>query len=143
MSHNENCIFCKIIQGDIPGAKVYEDDHVLAFLDISQVTKGHTLVIPKQHEESIFELSEETARNLFAAVPKVSGALKAAFDPKGLNILNNNGEFAGQSVFHYHLHLLPRYSSEDGFDAKWVTHTDDYTGEDLAKLATAIQENLS
>ncbi|AOM82460.1 HIT family protein [Salisediminibacterium beveridgei] len=143
MSTETNCIFCKIIQGDIPGAKVYEDEHVLAFLDISQVTKGHTLIIPKQHEENVFELSEETARNLFASVPKVANALNETFQPKGLNILNNNGEFAGQSVFHYHLHLLPRYSEEDGFDAKWVPHADEYTGEELGEMAAAIQSHIS
>lgn len=143
LSHESNCIFCKIIKGDIPGAKVYEDEHVLAFLDISQVTKGHTLLIPKQHEENVFELSEDTARNLFAAVPKVASALKETFQPKGLNILNNNGEFAGQSVFHFHLHLLPRYSEKDGFDAKWVTHADDYSGESLSEIANAIKAHIS
>src|SRR5699024_6064068 len=103
-----DCVFCKIINGEIPSSKVYEDENVLAFLDLSQVTKGHTLVIPKNHEENIYELSEESAKAVFTAVPKIARAIKATYDPIGMNMLNNNGKDAGQSVFHYHVHLLPR-----------------------------------
>lgn len=98
-----DCIFCKIIDGDIPAAKVFENENVLAFLDISQVTKGHTLVIPKVHKENLYELTPEIAANLFEVVPKIANALKATFEPIGLNLLNNNGEKAGQSVFHLSL----------------------------------------
>ncbi len=103
----ENCIFCKIIAGDIPSAKVYEDEHVLAFLDISQVTKGHTLVIPKTHIENVYEFTDELAKQYFHAVPKIARAIRDEFEPIGLNTLNNNGEKAGQSVFHYHMHIIP------------------------------------
>ncbi len=137
-----DCIFCKIINGEIPSAKVYEDEHVYAFLDISQVTKGHTLVIPKEHVPNVYELQEDVAKNLFAAVPKLANALKKAYDPVGLNILNNNGEAAGQSVFHIHLHLIPRYGKGDGFGAVWKTHNDDYTPEDLQKIAATIAQNI-
>ncbi|NAP00073.1 HIT domain-containing protein, partial [Halomonas sp. MG34] len=89
MTHDD-CIFCKIINGDIPSAKVYEDEHVYAFLDISQVTKGHTLVIPKQHTKNIYETSPEVASELFGRVPLIANAIKKAYNPIGMNLLNNN-----------------------------------------------------
>lgn len=138
----DDCIFCKIAAGDIPSAKVYEDDDVLAFLDLSQVTKGHTLVIPKNHEENIYELSEETAQKLFKVIPKISNAIKTAYNPIGLNMLNNNGEAAGQSVFHYHLHLLPRYGKGDGFGAVWHDHSSEYSNDDLQTISQMIKSNL-
>ncbi|EDL63825.1 HIT family protein [Bacillus sp. SG-1] len=137
-----DCIFCKIIDGEIPSSKVYEDEHVLAFLDISQVTKGHTLVIPKVHKENVYELTEEIASNVFAAVPKIANAIKAEYNPIGLNLLNNNGEDAGQSVFHFHLHIIPRYGQGDGFGAVWKTHTDQYSANELKEIADGISKHL-
>lgn len=137
----QDCIFCKIIDGEIPSSKVYEDEYVYAFLDISQVTKGHTLVIPKNHEKDIFELQEETASHLFKAVPQIAKALNKTFSPIGMNVLNNNKEFAGQSVFHYHLHLLPRYGEEDGFQASWADNSDKYESSELAEMAKNISAN--
>ena len=133
-----DCIFCKIIDGEIPSSKVYEDDHVLAFLDISQVTKGHTLVIPKTHKKDIHELSPEIAANLFSVVPKTTNAMNDTFELKGVNLLNNNGEFAGQSVFHFHLHIIPRHGEQDGFNLLWDTNMDDYTSAELKSIATEI-----
>lgn len=137
-----DCIFCKIINGEIPSAKVYEDEHVFAFLDIGQVTKGHTLVIPKVHKENVFELPEEVAGNVFKAVPKIASAIKSAYEPEGLNILQNNGEAAGQSVFHFHMHLIPRHGDGDGFGAVWKTHQDKYTQDDYKKIAAEISSHL-
>lgn len=137
-----DCVFCKIINGELPSAKVYEDEHVFAFLDLSQVTKGHTLVIPKEHVPNVYELPEEVAANLFKAVPKIANAVKKAYEPIGLNVLNNNGEAAGQSVFHIHLHIIPRYGKGDGFGAVWKTHNDDYTQEDLQEIAQTIAKHL-
>ncbi|MDR0136327.1 HIT family protein [Metabacillus idriensis] len=136
------CIFCKIVNGEIPSAKVFENEHVVAFLDISQVTKGHTLVIPKVHKENIYELTPDIARNVFEVVPKIANSIKKQFEPIGMNILNNNGEKAGQSVFHYHIHLIPRYGKGDGFGAVWKTHTEENTPEDLKQIASSIQEGL-
>ncbi len=110
----DNCIFCKIISGEIPSSKVYEDDKVLAFLDISQATKGHTLVIPKEHVRNILEMSAETAETVFSRVPKIARAVQKATAAIGMNILNNNEEVAGQTVFHAHIHLVPRYGADDG-----------------------------
>lgn len=137
-----DCIFCKIINGDIPSYRVYEDEDVYAFLDISQVTKGHTLVVPKKHVENIFEFDEELAANFFKKVPAIAQAVKN-HDPaiRGLNILNNNGEFASQSVFHAHIHLIPRYEDEmiDGFGLKWNTHDDNYEQKDYQNVLDAIK----
>lgn len=137
-----DCIFCKIVKGEIPSAKVFENEHVVAFLDISQVTKGHTLVIPKIHKENVYELTPEIAQNIFEVVPKIANALKATYNPIGLNLVNNNGEKAGQSVFHFHMHLIPRYGEGDGFGAVWKTHESDYTPEDYQKMASEIKKNL-
>jgi len=141
-THDENCIFCKIINGDIPASKVFENEHVIAFLDISQVTKGHTLVIPKIHKQDVYELTPEMARNVFEVVPSIAQAIKKTYNPIGLNTLNNNGEKAGQSVFHYHMHLIPRYGEGDGFGAVWKTNTSQYTPEQLKEIADGIAANL-
>ncbi|SFB95670.1 histidine triad (HIT) family protein [Bacillus sp. OV322] len=138
-----DCIFCRIVQGDIPSTKVFENEHVLAFLDISQVTKGHTLVIPKIHKENIYELTPEIASRLFESVPQIAKAINQELKPIGLNVLNNNGEAAGQSVFHYHMHLIPRYGEGDGFGAVWKTHTSEYTSEDLNDIASSIAQHIS
>jgi histidine triad (HIT) family protein len=137
-----NCIFCKIVNGEIPAAKVFENEHVLAFLDISQVTKGHTLVIPKIHKENLYELTPEIAGKLFEVVPSIAKAIKTEFKPVGLNSVNNNGELAGQSVFHFHLHLIPRYGKGDGFGAVWKSHQDQYSSEELKEIAQSIGKHL-
>ncbi|WP_404451670.1 HIT family protein [Virgibacillus necropolis] len=141
MSH-EGCIFCKIIDGEIPSAKVYEDEFVYAFLDISQVTKGHTLIIPKTHTKNIYETPENIASEFFARVPKVANAIKAAYNPIGMNLLNNNEKPADQSVFHLHIHLIPRYGENDGYSSNWTVHADDYTADDLQIIAQEISDSL-
>jgi histidine triad (HIT) family protein len=143
MSHlADDCIFCKIIEGKIPCAKVFENEHVLAFLDISQVTKGHTLIIPKVHKKDVFELTPDIAANLFSVVPTIANAIKTQYSPIGFNLLNNNGEKAGQSVFHFHLHLIPRYGENDGFGAVWKSHQSDYTPADLQEIAGSIARHI-
>lgn len=133
-------IFGKILTGEIPSFKVYEDDYVYAFLDISQVTKGHTLLIPKKASTNIFETDEETMKHIGAALPKVANAIKRAFNPDGLNIIQNNGEFADQSVFHIHFHLIPRYENDiDGFGYKWETHEDILNNDAKQQIAEQIQ----
>ncbi|HLQ70432.1 MAG TPA: HIT family protein [Bacillota bacterium] len=143
MSH-EDCIFCKIIDGKLPAAKVYEDAHVYAFLDISQVTKGHTLVIPKEHTKDVYNTPADVAGNLFSVVPTIANGIKKAFQPAGLNVLINNEKAAGQEVFHTHIHLIPRYGKQDdGFKAKWETHNDDYTMEALEDIAWKIAGSMT
>lgn len=130
-------VFKKIISREIYANIVYEDDLVIAFLDISQTTKGHTLVVPKEAYKNIFELNDDISAHLFKIVVKLSKAIKKAFNPDGLNIINNNGVVAGQSVFHYHIHILPRYKDDD-FIMRGVDHSKDYKKEDLIKIKESI-----
>ncbi|MCM2676670.1 HIT family protein [Alkalicoccobacillus plakortidis] len=138
-----SCIFCSIIAGDIPSKKIYEDEHTYAFFDISQVTKGHTLVVPKNHHENLFDLPESELNHVYQSVQKVGHALKETFSPAGLNLVNNNGEAAGQTVFHYHVHLIPRYDSTDGFRAKWEEHGSEYSEADLEAMRVELVQSLS
>lgn len=137
-------IFSKIISGEIPSFKIYENNYVYAFLDISQVSKGHTLLVPKKPSANIFETDEETMKHIGVALPKVANAIKKAFHPDGLNIIQNNGEYADQSVFHIHFHLIPRYENDiDGFGYKWETYEDVIDDETKQKIATQIQAQMS
>lgn len=128
-----DCIFCKIIAGEIPSSKIYEDDKVLAFLDITQVTPGHTLVIPKKHVRNVLDMDEDTAAQLFSRIPKIARHLKEKLAAPGLNIINNNEALAGQTVFHAHIHLLPRQTQEDGLKLGFTTNEPDF--EQLTNLA--------
>ena len=107
-----DCVFCAIAAGEIPSFKVYEDDLVLAYLDINPFTKGHALVIPKAHSANLLETSDETLAAVIARVKKVAAHVKAALPCDGFNILQNNGEAAGQTVHHLHFHIVPRYGHE-------------------------------
>ena len=131
-----DCIFCKIIAGDIPASKVYEDDHFLAFLDISQVTPGHTLVIPKKHARNLLEMTPDETADLFNVVSTVTKKVENATQPQGMNIISNMEEIAGQSVFHTHVHILPRYSQEDDLKIDFTAHEPDF--DQLARLAELI-----
>ncbi|WP_027107717.1 HIT family protein [Lacticigenium naphthae] len=138
-----NCVFCKIINNEIPSKKVYEDDSILAILDISQVTPGHTLIIPKKHVPNIYEYTPEFAAEIFSRLPAVAKAV-GSFDPsvKGLNILINNGELASQTVFHSHIHLLPRYTEDDDFGLKWADNSSQYDEEKLKTIQQSIKDNV-
>ena len=136
------CIFCKIINKEIPGHVVYEDEFVLAFLDISQSTKGHTLVIPKKHAQDVFSMTAEDMSHVFSIVPKLANALKTTFNCNGLNVVNNNGVAAGQTVFHYHVHLIPRYDETDGFSNSYANNMENYTPEMLAALKAEVIKSL-
>lgn len=138
-----NCLFCDIIEGNVPSRKVYEDDKVYAFMDISQTTPGHTLVVPKEHIRNLFEMSSETAADLFSRVPKITQAIKASDDKiKGANILVNNEEVAYQSVFHSHVHIIPRYSSQDDFALKFTDNSEKYSDDQLDAIQARIQGQL-
>ncbi|MGL4695056.1 HIT family protein [Enterococcus larvae] len=140
----EDCIFCKIINQEIPSYKVYEDEVVYAFLDISQVTKGHTLVVPKTHVTDIFEYDSSLAAEVFARIPKIARALESALpELEGLNIVNNNKELAYQSVFHSHIHLIPRYSKDDGFAMRFPNNQEKYSSEELKQIAETIAKQVN
>lgn len=139
----EDCIFCKIIAGEILSTKVYEDDEVLAFLDISQVTPGHTLVVPKKHVANIYEYDTDLAAKVFSRIPMLARAIKNS-NPNilGLNILNNNGEVAYQSVFHSHIHLIPRYSKKEGFGLRFDDNSSKYDSKKLQEIANQIASKV-
>lgn len=113
-----DCVFCKIVARRIPATIVHEDADTLAFMDIGQVNPGHVLVACKAHVENIFGLSEAQAATVFRAAAKVARAVRAAFDPPGLSVYQANGKPAGQTVFHFHLHVLPRHDG-DGMQLVW------------------------
>ena len=134
-----DCIFCKIVAGEIPASKVYEDDHFLAFLDISQVTPGHTLVIPKKHARNLLEMTPDETADLFNVVSTVTKKVESATQPQGMNIISNMEEIAGQSVFHSHVHILPRYSQEDDLKIDFIAHEPNF--DHLAQLAKEISNH--
>ncbi|NLC96466.1 MAG: HIT family protein [Erysipelotrichaceae bacterium] len=107
------CIFCKIVNNEIPSYKVYEDDDFLAILDITQTTDGHTLVFPKKHVKDILEIDDETLSKLIILTKKLSENIMTKMNATGLNLLNNTNESAGQSVHHIHFHIIPRYDEND------------------------------
>jgi histidine triad (HIT) family protein len=113
-----DCVFCKIVAGQIPASVVHEDAESLAFMDIGQVNPGHVLVACKAHVENVYGLQDAQAAAVFRAAAKVARAIRAAFDPPGLSIYQANGKPAGQTVFHFHLHVLPRHDA-DGMQLVW------------------------
>ncbi|MCD8104037.1 MAG: HIT family protein [Lachnospiraceae bacterium] len=115
---DDNCIFCKIARGEIPSATLYEDEDLRVILDLGPASKGHALVIPKSHAANLFELPDETAQKAIVAAKKVGTRLKEGLHADGLNLVQNNGATAGQTVDHFHIHLIPRYEN-DTVNVKW------------------------
>lgn len=127
------CIFCKIVSGEIPSKKVYEDENVIAILDISQATKGHTLVIPKKHSANLLEIDSEEYINVMKIVNLVAKKLSNTLKPAGINILNNCGEVAGQTVMHFHVHVIPRYEEND-IQIGFTNNSSNYNLDEIMKL---------
>ena len=136
----DNCIFCKIVKGEIPSSVIYEDDNVKVILDIAPSAKGHAILLVKQHVANIFELEAELAGKIFAVVPKVATAIKEELGCDGMNILQNNGTEAGQTVFHLHIHFVPRWKN-DTIQIKWTQGS--YADGEAVALAKAIRARLA
>lgn len=134
-------VFSKILKGEIPSYKVYEDEYTYAFLDISQVSKGHTLVIPKNAAPDMLSIDPSDLQHVITSVQKVAKAVDKAFQPDGINVIQNNRAYADQSVFHLHFHIIPRYKDDvDGFGYVWETHPDTLDMESLkTDIANAIE----
>ena len=113
-----DCIFCKIANGEIPAATLYEDEDFRVILDLGPASKGHSLILPKKHAANIYELPDETAGKAMILAKKMAGKLTDALNCDGFNIVQNNGEIAGQTVFHFHMHIIPRYKG-DSVSLKW------------------------
>ena len=105
----EDCIFCRIANGEIPSATIYEDADFRVILDLGPASKGHALILPKEHFDNIYELDEDTAAKAFVLAKNMAGKMTEALGCDGFNIVQNNGTVAGQTVFHFHMHLIPRY----------------------------------
>ena len=132
------CVFCKIISGEFSSKKIYEDDKVLAILDISQATVAHTLVMPKAHYENIYDLDQEVAQHLFSVVQKICSHYKETISNlEGINLLNNNGALAGQTVMHYHMHIIPRYADDDLVNMTFTEHQ--FNLDDICNKLTLIK----
>lgn len=132
---NENCIFCKIAAGEIPSTTIYEDDDFRVIMDIEPASKGHALILPKEHYANLYELPEELASKALVVAKKVVTKMTEIVGCDGYNVLQNNGEAAGQTVFHFHMHLIPRYK-EDDVTIEWNhgTLTEELKEEILLKM---------
>ena len=137
--NKDDCIFCKIANGEIPAATVSEDSICRVILDVNPANKGHALIIPKEHFDNIYSMDAETAAKIFTIATEVAKAQKAELNPDGLNILQNNGEAAGQTVFHFHMHLVPRYI-KDNVTMTWVPGKADT--EELSTLSKALRKRI-
>lgn len=130
----EDCIFCKIANGLIPSSTVYEDHNFRVILDLNPASKGHALILTKEHYDSIFEMDAETAGKLFSLASLIARAMKEALGCDGMNLVQNNGAVAGQTVRHFHLHLIPRYEG-DQMGINWTPHESDPEEQEKIRLA--------
>lgn len=133
---DEACIFCKLAAGEIPSATIYEDQEFRVLLDLNPATRGHALILPKEHFMDIFEMPEEWVAKAFALAKRMSEKMKEVLGCDGLNIVQNNGAVAGQTVFHFHIHLIPRYEN-DGAGINWTQGT--LTEEEKTEILRSFQ----
>jgi len=139
MTQDNNCVFCKILAGDIPSFKVYEDEQTFAFMDINPANPGHVLVIPKFHAPNIFEIPPEWMTACMITAQKVALAVEKTIAPDGINILQANGEGAAQSVLHFHIHVMPRTNGDD-LKLNWGLNPGDI--DEISKIADEIKAEL-
>ena len=134
---DQNCIFCKIANGEIPSTTLYEDEDFRVILDMGPATRGHALLLPKEHYANLFELDDELAAKALVTAKKVAARMKDALGADGFNLVQNNGEAAGQTVFHFHMHLIPRYEN-DGAGISWTPGS--ATPEEMAEVKRLVDE---
>ena len=130
-----NCIFCKIANGEIPSKAIYEDNDFKVILDLGPATKGHALILPKEHAANLFELPDETASKVLVLAKKLGAQMKENLKADGMNLVQNNGEVAGQTVHHFHMHLIPRYEN-DGQKSLW--NPGEMTQDELEEIKNTI-----
>ena len=135
-----DCVFCRIVAGSIPATRVHEDEHTVAFMDIGQVSPGHVLVALKAHAENVYALDDAQAAAVFRAAARVARGIRAAFQPQGLSVYQANGQSAGQTVFHFHIHLVPRHEG-DGMALTWPVKNPprEKLEEHAAKIRAALR----
>ena len=117
----DDCIFCKIAAGEIPSRKIYEDKDLIAVMDLNPTSKGHSLIIPKEHCTNIYDIDEDIAAKVMKTAKKLATKMTVALNCDGFNLLQNNGETAGQTMFHFHMHLIPRYKDADNNMLKFTS----------------------
>lgn len=117
-SAHKECLFCRLIAGEISSARVYEDEHTVALMDIAQVTPGHVLIVSRRHALTLLDLTTDEAAAVMRTAHRIAGAVKRAFNPPGMTLLQANGKEGGQTVFHFHLHVVPRHDN-DGIALSW------------------------
>ena len=132
---SNSCIFCKIARKEAPANTVYEDEKVIAFLSIQPINIGHTLVVPKRHYENIYEIPDEEVAYLYKIVKKMASAIKKAVDAEGIRIVQNNGEAAGQVIFHLHVHVIPMKK-----DRQWVHHPENRDADALKDDSRRVRQ---
>jgi histidine triad (HIT) family protein len=140
MEMTMDCIFCKIVAGEIPAVKVLDEEQVLGFMDINPASRGHMLVIPKKHAENIFEISEADLSAVMGAVKRCAGALKQVVEAEGITVLQLNGKASDQLVPHIHVHIMPRWENDGMSVSRWEMGKGDV--EELQQIARKIQEYL-
>lgn len=132
---DDDCIFCKIANGEIPSTTLYEDEDFRVILDLGPATRGHALLLPKQHYKDLFELDDEVAAKVLVRTKRIAGRIRTALKADGMNLVQNNGEAAGQTVFHFHMHLIPRYQ-EDHAGILWTPGST--TPEDMEEIKRLV-----
>lgn len=132
---DENCIFCKIANGEIPSKTLYEDDYFRVILDLGPATRGHALILPKNHYANLYELPDDTAAEVMKLAKKMAAQMTDKLGCEGFNLVQNNGELAGQTVFHFHMHLIPRYQG-DGQKIGWKPQ--EVTQNELEEIRTEV-----
>lgn len=135
----EDCIFCKIANGEIPSTTLYEDEMFRVILDLSPAAKGHALILPKEHYANLYELDDEYAAKAMVLAKKMATAMTKALGADGFNLVQNNGEVAGQTVFHFHLHLIPRYKDAEPI-IQW--EPGQVTKEEMTAIAKEVSKEL-
>lgn len=132
----EDCIFCKLANGVIPTNSIYEDEEFNVILDLSPATRGHALILPKEHADNLYELPEETAGKVMKLAKKLATEMTKKLGCDGFNLMQNNGTVAGQTVFHFHMHLIPRYK-EDGQEINWIPN--EVSAAELSKIKELLK----
>ena len=138
-THDPHCIFCKIVQGQIPSARVLETDQAIAFLDIHPVNPGHTLLVPKAHHAYLGDVPDDLAAHAASLLPRLCRAIRAATGADGLNVIVNNGRSAGQTIDHVHWHIIPRFQDDA---VNWPWPQGEYVGDELGQMKFRIEREL-
>ena len=134
----DDCIFCKIANGEIPSKTLYEDEEFRVILDLGPAAKGHALILPKEHYANLYELPDETAAKVMQLAKKMAVQMREKLQCDGFNLVQNNGEIAGQTVFHFHMHLIPRYKNAKNNDIlKW--NHEEFTAEEMKEICSSLK----